>query len=190
MSLGDILEQEIQGEITQIRSGAQERAAQIVAMAQERAQSMIEGRRRALESEYAAGLTRARSAADLDSNAQRLAASDTLQVKAFQTAEQFITSMTGAPEYPQVLTKLIEEGLHALPTAEVIETSAAEQDAVRQALSALGRPLDVRVNNSVKTGVRLLGPGGKTSVQNTLLGRLEAARPTLSAEVSRMLAEV
>lgn len=189
MSLGDILEQEIQGEITQIRAGAQEKAAQIVSEAQERAQNLVDSRKRALETDYAAGLTRARSAADLDSNAQRLAASDTLQVKAFQTAQQFISSMVSAPEYPQVLTKLISEGLDALPTAEVIETSAAEQDAVRQALAGLGRDMDVRVNDTVKTGVRLLGSGGKTSVQNTLLGRLEAARPTLSAEVSRMLAE-
>ncbi len=189
MSLGDILETEIQGEIARIRQDAQDRAAAIVAAAQERAQTLVDSRTRALEADYAAGLTRARSAADLDSNAQRLAAFDSLQVKAFQTAEQFIRSMTGAPEYPQVLVKLIDEGLQALPNAEAVETASAEQDAVRQALSQLGRSLDVRVNDSVQTGVRLVGPGGKTSVQNTLLGRLEAARPALSADVSRMLAE-
>ncbi|THF86581.1 V-type ATP synthase subunit E [Deinococcus sp. KSM4-11] len=189
MSLGDILETEIQGEITRIREDAQAKAAQIVAQAQERARSMVESRTRALATDYAAGLTRARSAADLDANAQRLSASDSLQVQAFKAAEDYLHSATTAPEYPQVLAKLISEGLAALPSAEVIEAASAEHDAVRAALSQLGKTLELRANESVKTGVRLVGPGGKSSVQNTLLGRLNASRAELSAQVSRMLAE-
>lgn len=189
MSLGDILEKEIQGEIARIQQEAQDQAARIVADAQEKAQNMIDSRQRALATDYAAGLTRARSAADLDANAQKLAASDTLQVQAFQTAEQQLRQATSAPQYSQIVTKLIQEGLQALPNAEVIETSAAEQDAVRQALQSLGRSMEVRVNDSVQTGVRLLASGGKTSVQNTLLGRLQTGRGELSAQVSRLLAE-
>lgn len=189
MSLGDILEAEIQGEIARIKSDAQAQAEQIVAQAQERAQGMIESRTRALATDYAAGLTRAKSAANLDANAQRLSAGDTLQVQAFQSAEQHLQGMISAPEYPQVLVKLIEEGLAALPNAEAVETSADEQDAVRSALGQLGRHMDVRVNDSVRTGVRLVAGGGKTSVQNTLLGRLNAGRSELSAQVSRLLAE-
>ncbi|WP_309572342.1 V-type ATP synthase subunit E [Deinococcus sp.] len=189
MSLGDILETEIQGEITRIHSDAQAKAEQIVAQAQERATSMVDSRTRALQTDYAAGLTRAKSAADLDANAQRLSASDSLQVQAFQTAEGFLQAATTAPEYPQVLAKLIQEGLTALPSAEVVEAALAEHDAVRAALAQLGKTMDLRVNESVKTGVRLVGPGGKASVQNTLLGRLNASRSELSAQVSRMLAE-
>jgi len=66
MSLAEILEQEVQGEITAIQQQAAQKAAEIVAQAQERAQSMIESRTRLLASEKAAALTRARSAADLD----------------------------------------------------------------------------------------------------------------------------
>ncbi|GHF54841.1 V/A-type H+-transporting ATPase subunit E [Deinococcus metalli] len=189
MSLGDILETEIQGEIARIREDAQARADQIVAQAQERARNMIESRQRAQQADYAAGLTRARSAADLDANAQRLSAGDSLQVQAFQTAEQYLQGATTAPEYPQVLAKLIAEGLAALPDAEVVEAASAEHGAVHQALAQLGRHLEVRANESVKTGVRLVAGGGKTSVQNTLLGRLNASRAELSAQVSRLLAD-
>ena len=189
MSLGDILETEIQGEITRIREDAQAKAASIVSQAQERAQTMTESRGRALSSEHTAGLTRARSAANLDSNAQQLSASDTLQVQAFQAAEQQLRQAVHAPEYPQVLARLIQEGLSALPTAEIIESASSEHDSIRAALSQLGRHMELRANESVKTGVRLLGPGGKTSVQNTLLGRLNSGRAELSAQVSRLLAQ-
>ncbi|MBZ9750535.1 V-type ATP synthase subunit E [Deinococcus sp. HMF7620] len=189
MSLGDILETEIQGEIARIRADGQARADQIVAQAQERARTMVDSRQRALQSDYAAGLTRARSAADLDANAQRLSAGDTLQVQAFQAAEQTLQEVTTVAEYPQILARLIDEGLQALPSAQVVEAASAEHAAVHQALAQLGRSLDVRVNEQVKTGVRLVGEGGKTSVQNTLLGRLNAGRADLSAQVSRLLAE-
>ncbi len=189
MSLGDILETEIQGEIARIREQAQTNADQIIAQAQERARTMLESRQRALHTDYAAGLTRARSAADLDANAQRLAAGDTLQVQAFQTAQAHLSQIPSLPEYPQVLAKLIQEALTALPNAQVIEAASSEHDAVRASLAQLGRHLDLRANESVKTGVRLVGENGKTSVQNTLLGRLSAAQGELSAQVSRLLAE-
>ena len=69
----------------------------------------------------------------------------------------------------------------------MIEANPAELDAVRQAAQNLGLHLDVRPNDSVSTGVRLVGAGGKTSLQNTLLGRLQAGRETLSGQVSRLL---
>lgn len=192
MALDKLLENEAQTEIERIRAEAGERAGVIVAGANERAESLISGRTRSLESAHQAGLVRARSAADLDSNAQRLSATDTLQTQAFQTAEQYIRSSVSAPEYPQIIIKLISEALQALPGATVVETQASEQDAARRALDFLGGEaagLEVRVNNTVQTGVRLLGPDGKTSIQNTLVGRLERVREELAPQITRLLAE-
>ncbi|MFC4455505.1 V-type ATP synthase subunit E [Deinococcus sonorensis] len=189
MSLADILESEIQGEIARIQGEARERAEAIRAQARERAEALVESRQRALEMERVSGLTRARSAADLDSNAQRLSAADTLQSRAFQEAEAQLRSIPQHPEYAQILARLIQEAHAALPTAEAIETTPAEMGAVQQALGQLGLPLQVRENPAVVTGVRLVGAGGKTSVQNTLLGRLQAGQGTLSAQVSRLLNE-
>ena len=189
MSLADILESEIQGEISGISQGAAARAAEIVAQAQEQAQTLIDSRARLLGSEKAAALTRARSAADLDSNAQRLGASDTLQSRAFQEAESQLRVIPQHPEYPQILARLLSEAHTALPTAEAIEAHSSELDAVRRAAQELGLSVPVRPNDSVSTGVRLVGAGGKTSLQNTLLGRLQSGRETLSAQVSRLLNE-
>ncbi len=187
MSLAEILEQEVAGEIASIQQQASQKAATIVAQAQERADAMIESRRRLLESEKTAALTRARSAANLDGNAQQLNAANTLQSRAFVEAETQLRAAARHPEYPAILSRLLQEAHAALPSADVIEANPAELDAVRQAAQNLGLHLDVRPNDSVSTGVRLVGAGGKTSLQNTLLGRLQAGRETLSGQVSRLL---
>ncbi|AIZ43960.1 ATP synthase subunit E [Deinococcus radiopugnans] len=192
MALDKLLQNEAQTEIERIRAEARERADAIVAAANERAEALVSGRTRALDTARQAGLVRARSAADLDSNAQRLAATDSLQTQAFQTAEQYIRSSVSAPEYPQIMIKLISEGLQALPGAVAVETQSSEQDAARRALEFLGgeaATLEVRVNDSVQTGVRLIGPDGKTSIQNTLVGRLERVREELAPQITRLLAE-
>ncbi|ULH15259.1 V-type ATP synthase subunit E [Deinococcus sp. KNUC1210] len=189
MSLAEILESEIQGEISAIQQQANTRAAEIVSQAQEQAQALIDSRTRLLANEKAAGLTRARSAADLDSNAQRLSASDSLQTRAFQEAEGQLKVIPQHPEYSHIVQRLLQEAHAALPTAEAIETSSGELETVRQVAQSLGIQAPVRVNESVTTGVRLVGAGGKTSLQNTLLGRLQSGRETLSAQVSRLLQE-
>lgn len=187
MSLAEILEQEVQGEITAIEQQAAQRAAAIVAQAQERAAALIDSRTRLLASEKAAALTRARSAANLDSSAQQLNAANTLQSRAFQEAETQLRTIPQHPEYLGILTKLLQEAHAALPSADVIEAHPAELNVVRQAAQSAGLQTEVRPNESVSTGVRLVGAGGKTSIQNTLLGRLQAGRETLSAQVSRLL---
>lgn len=187
MSLAEILESEVAGEIAAIQAQASEKATAILAQAQERATAMIDSRSRLLANEKAAALTRARSAANLDGNAQQLNAANTLQSRAFIEAEAQLRAIPQHAEYPQILGRLLQEAHGALPTAEAIEANPAELDAVRQAAQTLGLPLPVRANDSVSTGVRLVGAGGKTSVQNTLLGRLQAGRETLSAQVSRLL---
>ena len=187
MSLAEILESEVAGEIAAIETQARERAAAIVAQANERAAALTDSRQRLLANEKAAALTRARSAANLDGNAQQLNAANTLQSRAFVEAEAQLRAIPQHPEYGGILSKLLQEAHGALPTAEAIEANPAELGAVQQAAQGLGINLPVRGNDSVSTGVRLVGAGGKTSVQNTLIGRLQAGRETLSAQVSRLL---
>ncbi|PTA68779.1 V-type ATP synthase subunit E [Deinococcus arcticus] len=189
MALDKLLENETQQEIEQIRAQAQARAEEIVAQAQERARTLIESRTRQLDSARQAELVRARSAADLDSNAQRLSASDSLQAQAFATSEGYLQGAAQSPEYPMILVRLLEEALTVLPGARVVEAATAEHGAVHQALSQLGRSLEVRANEQIRTGVRLVGADGKSSVQNTLLGRLERVRGELAPQISRLLAE-
>jgi V/A-type H+/Na+-transporting ATPase subunit E len=187
MSLAEILESEVAGEIAAIEAQAAARAAEIIAQANERAAALIDSRSRLLANEKAAALTRARSAANLDTNAQQLNAANTLQSRAFIEAEKELRAAAQHPEYPGIVTRLLQEAHTALPTAEAIEVNPAELSVVQQVAQNLGLNVPVRANDSVSTGVRLVGAGGKTSVQNTLLGRLQAGRETLSAQVSRLL---
>ena len=189
MALDKLLENEAQQDIERIRAEAQGRAEQIVAQAHEQAQALIDSRTRQLAGARQAELVRARSAADLDSSAQRLAAADSLQAQAFTVSEQYLHSVTTSAEYPMIVSKLLQEALQVLPDAEVVEAALAEHDAVRQALAQLGRQLDVRPNEQVKTGVRLVGKGGKASIQHTLVGRLNRVRGDLAPQISRLLAE-
>ena len=187
MSLAEILETEVAGEIAAIEQQASQKAGAIIAQANERAAALTESRSRLLANEKAAALTRARSAANLDTNAQQLNAANTLQSRAFIEAEKELRAAAQHAEYPNIVTRLLQEAHTALPTAEAIEAHPSELDAVRQAAQQLGIHTEVRANDSVLTGVRLVGAGGRTSVQNTLLGRLQAGREALSAQVSRLL---
>ena len=189
MSLAEILETEVAGEIAAIEQQASQKAGAIIAQANERAATLLASRSRLLANEKAAALTRARSAANLDTNAQQLNAANTLQSRAFVESEVQLKAIPQHPEYQAILSKLLQEAHAALPTAEAIEANPSELDAVRQAAQQLGIHTEVRANDNVLTGVRLVGAGGKTSVQNTLLGRLQAGREALSAQVSRLLNE-
>lgn len=187
MSLSSILEQEIRGEIAQIRSDAQAQAEEILRQAREQAEALVEGRRRSLEAEHQAGLTRARSAASLEVSALRLSSAERVQAQAFSQAEQMLRSVTGLPDYTEILRRLIAEARSALPSAEAVEVNPADLDRAREALSQLGWQVELRPSKAVETGVRLVAKGGKTGVQNTLLGRLEASREALAAQVAQVL---
>ena len=187
MSLASILEQEIRGEIAQIQQGARQQSDEIVAQARAQAQSLTDSRARSLEAEYQAGLTRARSAASLEVSALRLSGADRVQAQAFQEAERQLRAVTVSEYYTDILGHLIAEARAALPQAEAVEVNPNDQDRAREALNSLGWAVEVRPNPAVETGVRLVGAGGKTGVQNTLLGRLEASRDALASQVAQVL---
>ena len=185
MALDKLLENEAQSEIERIRAEARGRAEKIVADARERAQSLLDSRQRALETQHQAGLVRARSAADLELNASRLTASESGVTQVYQMVEDYLGNVTTAPEYGNILSRLIQEGLQAVPDAEAIEVNPAEMNVARHLVSGV----DVRENPSVKGGVRVVARGGKSGVTNTLSGRLERVKAEMAPQISRMLAE-
>ena len=117
MSLAEILETEVAGEIAAIEQQASQKAGAIIAQANERAAALTESRSRLLANEKAAALTRARSAANLDTNAQQLNAANTLQSRAFVEAEVQLRAIPQHPEYQGILSKLLQEAHAALPSA-------------------------------------------------------------------------
>lgn len=185
MALDKLLENEAHSEIERIRAEARGRAEKIVQEARERAQGILDSRQRALENQHQAGLVRARSAADLELNASRLTANQAGVAQVYQMVEDYLQSVTNAPEYGNILTRLIQEGLQAVPDAEAIEVNPAEMHLARHMVSGI----EVRENAGIRGGVRVVARGGKSGITNTLAGRLERVKADMAPQISRMLAE-
>lgn len=185
MALDKLLENEAQAEIERIRAEARGRAEQIVADARERAESLLQSRQRLIETQRQAGLVRARSAADLELSASRLTASESGVTQVYAMVEDYLGSVTQAPEYGNILSRLIQQGLEAVPDAEAIEVNPAELEIARPFVSGV----ELRENRSIRGGVRVVARGGKSGVTNTLAGRLERVKAEMAPQISRMLAE-
>ncbi|AZI42695.1 V-type ATP synthase subunit E [Deinococcus psychrotolerans] len=185
MALDKLLENEAQSEIERIRAEARDRAGAIIRAAQEQAQTLIESRTRALETQTQASLTRARSAADLERSASRLNAGENGMSRAFKTAQHELLAVTRAPEYKDILARLIAEARAVVPNAEAIEVHPNEAHVARELVT----DLEVRENYAIQGGVRVVANNGKSGVTNTLQGRLERLQGTLAPQVSRILSE-
>ncbi len=185
MALDKLLENEAQSEIERIRAEARDRAGAIVRAAQEQAQTLIDSRTRALETQMQAALTRARSGAELERSASRLNAGESGMSRAFQTAQHELLAVTRAPEYKEILGRLIEEARAVVPNADAVEVHPNEAHVARELVT----DLEVRESYAVQGGVRVIANGGKSGVTNTLQGRLERLRDSLAPQVSRILSE-
>lgn len=185
MALDKLLENEAQAEIERIRAEARGRAEIILAEANERANTLIESRQRAMETQRQANLVRAKSAADLESNAARLNASEAGVGKVYQTVQGYLDGVVIAPEYRDILGRLIREARQMVPDAEAVEVNPKELEMARQLVT----DLEVRGNPNIQGGTRVVARGGKSGITNTLAGRLERVRADLAPQISRMLAE-
>lgn len=184
MALDKLLEHEAQSEIERIRAEARDRAALIVQGAQERAVALIESRTRALETQRQAGLVRARSAADLELSAARLNAGEQGLTQVYTLVEESLEGVTRAPEYRDILGRLIAEARQAIPNAEAVEVNPADVALARDLVS----DVPVRENPGIVGGVRVVTGGGKSGITNTLQGRLDRVRGDLAPQITRLLA--
>lgn len=183
MALEQLLQNEAQGEISQIQAEARARAAEIVAQARAQAEEQVESHRRVLDNQYRAGLTRARSSAELELNAARLSAADEGISQVFELVEGQLHEIGSVPAYREILGRLLNEARQAMPNAEAAEVNPRDVELLRSLVS----DLEVRPNPSIEGGVRLVAAGGKSGLSNTLLGRLEALRGELTPQVRHIL---
>ncbi|WP_261663151.1 V-type ATP synthase subunit E [Deinococcus sp. Marseille-Q6407] len=183
MALDKLLENEAQAEIERIRADARARAEQIVGAARAEAQELTESRSRVLDKQYQAGLTRARSAADLEMNAARLSAGEEGIAQVYGLVEQQLRDISGLPAYREILGRLLNEARQAVPEAEVAEVNPRDVELLRSMVS----DLEVRGNPGIEGGVRLISQGGKSGITNTLMGRLQTLRGGLTPEIRQML---
>lgn len=185
MALDQLLENEARAEIERVRAQGREQAEAIVKAAQERAQATLDSRKRLLDGQLQAGVVRAQSSATLEVSAARLNASDSGMKRAFEIAEQQLHAFTGAPEYREILARLIAEAREAIGDVEALEVNPADV----QLTAELAPDVEVRANPAIEGGVRAVGKGGKSGITNTLLGRLARVRDAIAPQVAKVFAE-
>ena len=181
--LAALLDKEASAEIEAILAEARERASAIVADAERDAEALVAARERQAKAGRDAALVRARSAAQLEAASMRLNAQQEAIESVFRQAEAEIAELAEDPaRYGRVLEELLKEAADGVRgTPEAIVVHPADVDAARKAAKALGLDADVRGDEAVTGGVKLVT--GRISVENTLATRLEALRDELSSEV-------
>ncbi|MFN8509473.1 MAG: V-type ATP synthase subunit E [Deinococcaceae bacterium] len=187
--LATLLKNEVQNEIEAIKNSAKQQAEQILAQAKEDAQSLIEGRKRALENQLQAGLVRAKSAAELEASALRLAAAEEGLSQAFSEAKNRMRSFTQNENYKNILGKLALEAKATMAEVETVEVAPNDLEVARAAMAMVGIYAPVKENPKIETGIRLIGPNGRSGVTNTLLERMDRVRDSLAPIVAKMLRE-
>ncbi len=185
--LATLLESEANAEVEAILSEARSKADVIVQGANEQAKSLVDSRRRTLETELVAAQVRAKSAADLDAASQRLNANHVATEQSFNQAETELRNFTKSGEYKNVLEKLIREVQGALQNISKLEVHPDDVAVASEAAKNAGLNVAISANSDVETGVRAVAEGGQSSITNTLLGRLGRARDGLLSEVARTL---
>ncbi|WP_022797997.1 V-type ATP synthase subunit E [Thermus islandicus] len=179
-----ILSQEVEAEIQALLAEARGKAEALRREAEAKAMALLEGRRRALEAAFQAALRRAESAGELLLATARAEARGEMlnEVKARVLAA--LRDLPSRPEWPEVVRKLAEEALSALPEPEAL-ASHPENLPHLEAL-AQGK-LELKPDPALRLGVRAIGKGGRTQVENALEGRLERAWDALSSRVAQVL---
>ena len=185
--LASLLESEAQAEIEAILGEARIKADGIVKAGEGSAKSYLEGKKRALENDLNAAITRAKSGAELEGAALTLQASHGANEQAFTSAMSELKAFTKSAEYEHTLTKLIKEVKTALGSITKLEVNPSDVETAKRAASAAGVDAPVTGNPDIETGVRAVAEGGASSVTNTLIGRLSRARDSLLSEVASVL---
>jgi V/A-type H+-transporting ATPase subunit E len=180
-----ILSQEVEAEIQAILSEARAKAEGLKAEAEARAKALLEGKRRALEAAFQAALRRSESAGELLLSTARAQAKGEVLSELKAKALEALKALPHKPEWPEVVRKLALEALSALGEPETLATHPENLPHL-EAL-AQERGLKLLPDPALRLGVRAVGQGGKTQVENALESRLERAWDALSSKVAQAL---
>lgn len=184
-NLADILQSEVASEISALVTEAEARVKAIVDAATEKAEAMKANKQRLLESEHAAALRRAESAAELMVNQARIAARGQAVDQVKSGALSALQKLASSKEFGAILTRLAEEALGSVSKAEAVVVNPAHASLLQGWAQSKG--LKLVSDPAVNYGVRLVAEGGKSYVQNSLTERLERAWDSLSAKAAKAI---
>lgn len=179
------LRQEAEAEIQAIKSAAEAEAQEILAAAQAQAQSARKARKRVLAQERERALKAAESARVLELSTARARARGEMIEEVRHKVLEALEKIPARKEYSRILTKLADQALAATQAPERVE--ASPQDLVHLEAWAKSHNLELNADPTLQLGVRLVGNGGRSRVENTLPGRLERSWESFSAQVAAEL---
>lgn len=180
-----ILVQEVEAEVQAILGEARGRAEALRSEAQAEAEALLAAKRRALETGFQAAVRRAESAGELLLATTRAQAKGEVLSQVKARAREALRNLPAKPEWPEVLRRLAEEALAALPDAAALASHPENLPHLEPL--ARERGLELVADPGLRLGVRAVGQGGKTQVENALESRLERAWDALSTRVAQVL---
>ncbi len=183
-----LLEREAAAEREQLLAEARAQAEAIRAEARRAADEVLAATRERLEAEARASLVKAQSTATLRASSLVLQAKEDEIARVFAQAEAALAALVAdARRYPEILRRLIEEGLQDLGEGGVVSVAPADQAIAEAMVRERGWKATVRADPAISGGARLSSPDGRLLVTNTFGSRLGRARPALAAGVARTL---
>ena len=186
-NLSALLEKEASAEIEALLSEAKKHASEIVSKAKEEAAGIATARERATVNQAEASLVRARSAAQLESSSLRLKAQHAAVESVMDAVKAKITALKGKP-YEAILAKLFTEAAEGVSgNVKELIVNPSDKKIAEKLIEDAGLNAKISTSDTVVSGVRLKGDGSNVSVENTLLGRLDALKDELASDVSRVL---
>lgn len=180
-----ILSQEVEAQIRDLLAEARAKAEALRREAEAEAEALVEGQRRRLEAGLQAALRRAASTGELLLATARTEARGEVLSQVRAKVEEALAALPGQPGWPEVLRRLAEEALAALEGAEALASHPENLPHLEPL--ARDRGLELRPDPSLRLGVRAIGQGGRTRVENALESRLERVWGALSARVAQTL---
>ncbi|MDQ7839834.1 MAG: V-type ATP synthase subunit E [bacterium] len=183
-----LLEREATSERERLLAEAEAQADAIRAEAHRAADEGLAATRERLQADARAALVKAKSTAMLRASSLVLQAKEDEISRVFAQASSALESLAAdVRRYPEVLRRLIEEGLAALSGRGVVSVAPADQKMAEALIREHGWEATNCADPAISGGARLSSPDGRLVVTNTLASRLGRARPALAAEVARKL---
>ncbi len=183
--LEDILQNEVAAEIGAMAAEAEAKAKAIVEAAMANAEALKAAKQRQLEAERTAALRRAESAAELLLSQARISARGQVMDQVKAEVSQSLQKLAAQPEFASILQKLAEEALQGIGKAEAVLVNPAHASLMSGWAQSKG--LQLKTDETIRDGVRLVAEGGRAFVQNALSERLERAWDALSAKAARAI---
>lgn len=180
-----ILSREVESEIQALLEEARAKAEALRQEAETKAESLVSGKQRVLEAQVQAALRRAESAGELLLSTSRAEAKGQVLSRVKARVWEALEALPSRAEWPEVVRKLAEEALMALPEPVALASHADNLPHLEPL--ARERGLELRPDPALRLGIRAIGRGGKTQVENALESRLERAWDALSSRVAQVL---